>query len=876
MKDLFIYYFVKPIRESSYFRFYNLLVFIVANFFKNFLKNLYSLFFAIGNFIARYYRVTYRFLVNRVNLFNKSFDNNNFFGYKKFQKGLLSSISKFSEKDTLGEFDTMTVFDDNRPSSLVNVQNQAYPIWAIDPEFNKEVREILISSGYSDVPMSLVSREALRLAPLLATFSEPESEEEVEIENQVETIKTDENAILTADNMSVGKGFEPVPIEGEGEGEADPLSSYYIPYVPISLLHFYGLTDDFFSSDIFNNFVIDEFLYRFIIAEREEEFSKILHQIRDFPTSVSRDNTLGLQTRPKFFKRNKKVHYSVDIFNNSISTRYLLPLIVMKSRSNYQFSPESVVRIRRTEKWTLEWIRTFPPIRVLSELNDVYNESIASNLFPILAFIRNDYQDFNVFRFFLYSKKKFRRFSFFFSEGFLSFNYNLNSKLALVFLRIVRVYENFLFMVFYFIDNLKDNFYNDIYLYYLKRYFMFVPGFKRFFYTSINLDIEFPISKWMKERALIKRKTYRHSIRKILNYVLMWGPIKEKPHGNVRKRDEALWSKVVMKFNDFAINNDQLREFLHGFSNLAKVSYLEFYQLLNKLEARDILDMIVPRIIDRIYYNLIIRNSGLDSDLKKDSNDSGDQNLILNKDFVDMRTAYFYFLRLQQSQNQSFKELRSIFNFPVTSEVKSFRSYLPIYKFWKPLLPPERNMKSEKYDLDLETLDYNQMTGFYPGGGFDIDSLDFSMNIVPALIRMEMYQNISDLTDIFTLTDPFTFDYDSNPDEPILLVSEKSLFENTDLDLVSTNTRGGENIAASENIDMLEEMRDISADDRYEYISSESGQSLEHVLQNIAKSEEKKNNYRLIKIFLSVYMKIFHFQNLVLKVLEKILMLKLI
>ena len=129
---------------------------------------------------------------------------------------------------------------------------------------------------------------------------------------------------------------------------------------------------------------------------------------------------------------------------------------------------------------------------------------------------------------------------------------------------------------------------------------------------------------------------------------------------------------------------------------------------------------------------------------------------MVNKNLIDLHTGYFHFIRLQQSQNQTFRELRFILNPIPSPELYNIRDFIPMCTNWRLLQPKERNLQAEPSDIDLESIDYSQMTGFYPGG-FIIDTLDFYRNDIPALTRMEMYQNISDLTDAEVVHDLFEF-----------------------------------------------------------------------------------------------------------------------
>ena len=315
--------------------------------------------------------------------------------------------------------------------------------------------------------------------------------------------------------------METVPEPEEKELELDiPL---YFPYVPISLLHFYGLNDDFFSSDVFNNFVIDEFLYRFMVMEREEEFSDMLHGLREIIESAERDTTVSFQTKPKIKKRYTRKFYFMDVFNNSRYIKYWLPIMPIKARSFFQLKPEVLVLMRRRIGWNEEqWIRQTPSAGLGRELGHLYNESVASNLFPILIFMRDDYQDKNNFVIFIEPIEKSNYFGIFFLLIFLNFTYNWNARFSLISLHIVRIYEYFLFWCFYFIDSFVDNFYNDIYLYYLKSFLNNIPGFTNIFYTPIKWSsINLPISEWIHKRNLTKKKT--GIFVKLFKRVLFWG-----------------------------------------------------------------------------------------------------------------------------------------------------------------------------------------------------------------------------------------------------------------------------------------------------------------------------------------------------------------
>lgn len=801
LNKVFIF-FKEKLRKYVYNRLYSKFLFWSLNKCKDSFSlvfvNLYGLFVDLYKLFLSFLRVTKRMreVSNKIerNLESANLDR------EKFR----SALRRIPKQGSHYSHNKSNDLDPNASlSSIAVTQNTYFPLWAEDPDKYKRMRRGIFDEDDIDF-------------------------ESTEPANKEEETQEEEEPIPFRPEIS---GPVPAALGSEVESMREQLVHIEeLPpsYVPISILHFYGLSDDFLSSDIFNNFILEDSIIRYFFFENDDEIKRFFHWPQEVLSTGQRASTTGLQTKPNLRYR-RLGSRSLDRFKSSyrIAERnggFVFGIYGASLRSR------DVMLISRRHKVLGKepWFSCLPTYILGPEIEHATYMPLVDNLVPFLIFARDEFEQAAMLDLF-YTRpdkiKLFRNFSFFFpvyNDSVEHSGYNWRAYWAFGFLRFIRFYENFLFFYSSFFNSIIDILYLDVYLAYIKPVFSRIPGFNKFFYTRLYFKERSPVSEWLKTRAdnhfkyrsRRKKRSFLLSILRVLHLVPKKDTLfqKSKSIRRVRKR----FIRVLNKFNKVAMD-DADRSALKILKRLKSSSNYaiprSFYEDLvstfwSKLSSFRILE---PDFTS-FYINFILHNSGVSSPSSSriPSLKFNELELCLNRNAIDFRTAYYRSLKLRQTQNFSLKEVRALLN-PLPSEVNMFWRLFPIYHERRALRPMTRlaDVWTRAQDIDQEVLT-DAARALYPG----LDSSPLNEPIFTTILdQFDMAEGQYTVGD---LSEAYFYHRDNDFDEEELIQDEFAK-DQSELDLVYINKRSTEDLFSDENSTLLEEMEHMFGDDRYEY-----------------------------------------------------------
>ena len=794
----FIHLLKKKIRNQIYVRFYSTILSWILNKF----KYLFSLFFTNLNLLLeKLMKLFFEFfrLVGRMSRVSKKIESNlelNDSDIIKFQSSLKhnSKYGWFYNHNKVNDLNSNSL-----PVSSGVIQNTYYPMWGQDPEIYKKIRQgIPVEEDIDDYP----SEE----------FIEEEEEEEEKIPFRPENSGPPIAALGTEiDNLKK----ELVHIE-----EVPSM------YVPISFLHFYALSDDFLSSDIYNNFILDESLFRYFFFENDAEMEKFFHWPREVLATGQRAATTGFQTRPNVrFRRSGS--RSPDRFKNSYRVAIKNGSFVFATYGSTLRSRDAMFIARRHKVLGKEpWFAVLPGYILGPEMEHSTYGPIVDDLVPFLAFSRDEYEQ-PIMLDLLYNLQKKNKFfrNFFVSsrmyEDFLDrFNYNWQSYWALKLLRFTRLYDQFLFLYLSFLNYIIDSLYINLYLMYVKPFFLKIPLFKRFFYTHIYFRIRSPVSDWLETQVdsyfqydpRYRKRYISFSTLKSLHFLIKKpGTIFNKM--KLFRKTEKRLTRVINKFNKAKVNNvnswglkvlKQIKK--------SKIYYVprHFYEnFLNRFWSKLDYFHLLESDFTKLYINFIGHNQGITSTVLTNPSKFDESSLLLNRNVLDFRAAYYRFLKLRQTQNYSLREIRSLVNFLQSERDIGFSRLLPIYHERRIM---RNDLNSEVWirdqDIDFEVLS-DAARALYPG----LDSHPLNEPIFNTMA--EHFDMVNAQFYVGDLAEAYYYHRDGEED----FILDEFAKDQVDLDLLYVSKRATEDRFSDENSTLLTEMEHIIADDRYEYIA---------------------------------------------------------